>query len=65
MRPVDMLFMESGVRLKENRPVSGAYTVHDAAREQGKTLKGEKYDPSTAKHLETERAERAEASKEK
>ena len=33
------------------RPVSGAYTVHDAAREQGKTLKGEKYDPSTAKHL--------------
>ncbi len=62
IRPVDMLFMESGVRFKENRPVSGAYTVHDAAREQGKTLKGEKYDPSTAKHLETERAE---ASKEK
>ena len=51
MRPLDMLYMESGMRLKEGKPAHGAYTARDAAREQGKTLDDTKDDPSTAKHL--------------
>ena len=57
MRPLDMLYMESGIRLKESKPAPGAYTKQDAAREQGKVIDDEKYDISTAKHLSIEKAE--------
>lgn len=38
MRPLDMLYMESGVRYRESKPVAGAYSGKDFNPVNGRPL---------------------------